>query len=92
MSDRADTDRILAEWSAKLSAELGIGELPTSIESVLDLASVAAHSVVRPAAPLTTFLVGYAAGLAAARDGENASAAVADAAAVAARLAESQSE
>jgi hypothetical protein len=30
---------------------------------VLDLARVAAHEVARPAAPLTTFLVGYAAAL-----------------------------
>lgn len=29
---------------------------------VLDIAKVAAHNVVRPAAPLTTYLLGYAAG------------------------------
>lgn len=33
---------------------------------VLDIAKVAAHNVVRPAAPLTTYLLGYAAGRAAA--------------------------
>jgi hypothetical protein len=35
------------------------------IDAVLSLAGVAAHSVVRPAAPLTTFVAGLAAGLAA---------------------------
>src|SRR3546814_19084927 len=30
---------------------------------VLDLARAAAHNVVRPAAPLTTYLLGYAAGV-----------------------------
>ncbi|MGN6741803.1 MAG: DUF6457 domain-containing protein [Amnibacterium sp.] len=30
---------------------------------MLGLAGVAAHNVVRPAAPVTTFLAGYAAGL-----------------------------
>ncbi|WP_031273339.1 DUF6457 domain-containing protein, partial [Curtobacterium sp. B8] len=36
---------------------------PVDISTVLDLARDAAHGVARPAAPLTTFLVGYAAGL-----------------------------
>ena len=34
------------------------------INEVLSVAGVAAHSVVRPAAPLTTFIAGYAAGMA----------------------------
>ncbi|HZC27233.1 MAG TPA: DUF6457 domain-containing protein [Actinopolymorphaceae bacterium] len=41
------------------------GSLPVDgdlINLVLDLARDAAHAVDRPAAPLTTFLVGYAAG------------------------------
>ena len=35
------------------------------VNEVLQLASAAAHAVVRPAAPLTTFVAGFAAGLAA---------------------------
>ena len=57
----ADT---LSDWAAALVAEL---ELPAGVEIdiplVLDLARDAAHGVARPAAPLTTFLVGYAAAL-----------------------------
>lgn len=52
----------LSHWSRELSHELGI-ELEVDIVAVLDLARDAAHRVERPAAPLTTFLVGYAAAL-----------------------------
>ena len=38
-------------------------DLEEEIEAILELARDAAHGVERPAAPLTTFLVGYAAGL-----------------------------
>ena len=51
----------LDDWVAALAAELGV-ELDVDVWGLLDLARVAAHSVDRPAAPLTTFLVGYAAG------------------------------
>ncbi|MGA8987588.1 DUF6457 domain-containing protein [Aeromicrobium sp.] len=54
----------LADWMATVADELGITELDLDPELVLDLAAVAAHSVVRPAAPLTTFVAGLAAGLA----------------------------
>lgn len=58
-------DDTLAAWAAELSRELGLPrDAPLDIDDVLDLARDAAHSVARPAAPLTTFLVGYAAGLA----------------------------
>jgi hypothetical protein len=60
-----DADGILADWSNEVRAELGI-EADVDIRSVLGLAGVVAHSVVRPAAPLTTYLVGFAAGRAAA--------------------------
>ena len=53
---------MLADWTAELTAALGL-ELEVDVAEVLDLARVAAHGVARPAAPLTTFLVGYAAGL-----------------------------
>lgn len=52
----------LPEWSEQLCVELGI-DLDVSLKQVLDLARDAAHSVERPAAPVTTFLVGYAAAL-----------------------------
>lgn len=53
---------VLEEWTERLSAELGIDGLEVDIHALLDLAREAAHNVDRPAAPLTTFLVGYAAG------------------------------
>lgn len=68
-------------WVQALSSELGI-DGPVDARLLLDVARDAAHQVERPAAPLTTFLVGYAAGL----QGGGADA-VAAAAAVATRLA-----
>ena len=56
------TDADLDQWVAHVAAELGIDGLDVDVDAVLDLASVAAHAVVRPAAPLTTFLAGLAAG------------------------------
>ncbi len=53
----------LTSWSAELCDALGL-ELEVDIDAILDLARDAAHQVERPAAPLTTFLVGYAAGCA----------------------------
>jgi len=52
----------LTNWSAQLCEALGLG-LDVDIDAILDLARDAAHQVERPAAPLTTFFVGYAAGL-----------------------------
>jgi hypothetical protein len=51
----------------KLAAELGVTDLDLDIDQVLDLAGAAARAVVRPAAPLTTFVAGLAAGLAGGR-------------------------
>jgi hypothetical protein len=45
-----------------MAAELGLDELDVDVDQVLDLAADAAHAVVRPAAPLTTFIAGFAAG------------------------------
>ncbi len=50
----------LDDWVRALSAELGVDET-VDIRGLLDVARDAAHGVDRPAAPLTTFLVGYAA-------------------------------
>ncbi|WP_432089988.1 DUF6457 domain-containing protein [Streptomyces sp. NRRL F-5630] len=52
---------VLDEWISSVKAELGI-TLDVDVRLLLDLAREAAHGVDRPAAPLTTFLVGYAAG------------------------------
>lgn len=50
----------LHDWIDELSDELDIDvELDESL--VLDVARDAAHAVARPAAPLTTFLLGFAA-------------------------------
>jgi molybdopterin-guanine dinucleotide biosynthesis protein A len=52
---------VLDEWTAAVKAELDI-DLDVDITALLGAARDAAHGVTRPAAPLTTFLVGYAAG------------------------------
>jgi len=57
-------DISLDDWVAAMAAELGIEELDLDVDQVLDLAADAAHAVVRPAAPLTTFIAGFAAGCA----------------------------
>ena len=51
---------VLDEWISAVKDELGI-DLDVDTGILLDLARDAAHGVARPAAPLTTFLVGYAA-------------------------------
>lgn len=50
----------LQEWVAVVQLDLDI-ELDLDVDEVLDLARDAAHEIARPAAPLTTFLVGYSA-------------------------------
>ena len=51
----------LTPWLDEASAALGLtGAVPQAL--LLDLARDVAHGVARPAAPLTTFLVGLAAG------------------------------
>lgn len=51
---------MLDEWISAVKDELGL-DLDVDTRGLLDLARDAAHGVARPAAPLTTFLVGYAA-------------------------------
>ena len=51
---------VLDEWISAVKDELGI-DLDVDTGVLLDLARDAAHGVARPAAPLTTFLIGYAA-------------------------------
>jgi hypothetical protein len=51
----------LTIWADGLATDLGIEQV-LDIDTVLDLAADAAHGVMRPAAPLTTYLVGVAIG------------------------------
>jgi hypothetical protein len=50
----------LEDWIAAVCADLGV-DRPDSMQ-ILDLAREVAHGVARPAAPLTTYLVGLAVG------------------------------
>ena len=59
-----DTGAVLDAWWGALTEALGLTDVPQVRDAILGLAGDAAHGVVRPAAPLTTFLAGYAAGLA----------------------------
>ncbi len=52
----------LPDWTSDLSEALGL-DIDVDIMAVLNLARDAAHRGERPAAPLTTFLVGYAAAM-----------------------------
>ncbi|MCU1481319.1 MAG: molybdopterin-guanine dinucleotide biosynthesis protein MobA [Subtercola sp.] len=93
-SSTDDQAAVLAAWAAELvstlgesSASAGVAfDAQTDVDTVLALAGAAAHAVVRPAAPLTTYLVGYAAGLAVAA-GADPALALNDAAAAATALA-----
>jgi hypothetical protein len=54
----------LQRWADELASAYDFPEgFELDVDAVLDLARDAAHGVARPAAPLTTFLAGYAAGL-----------------------------
>ncbi|MDJ0335174.1 DUF6457 domain-containing protein [Salinibacterium sp. G-O1] len=81
--DAEEIRRILHEWVKELAAGLDAAEAPVDIDQILGLAGVAAHTVIRPAAPLTTYLLGYVAGRAA----SDSPAAIDDAIATVRRLA-----
>ncbi|MEY2989647.1 MAG: hypothetical protein RLZZ163_563 [Actinomycetota bacterium] len=49
----------MAIWVSRVTEELGV-PAPESIDVILGVAKDAAHSIERPAAPVTTFLLGYA--------------------------------
>lgn len=57
-------DETLEEWCRMLLQAFELEGVEVDVNEVLAVAGVAAHSVVRPAAPLTTFIAGYAAGMA----------------------------
>ena len=52
----------LDDWSDTVCAELGLAPEDATQKTVLNLARVVAHTVDRPAAPLTSFLLGVAVG------------------------------
>ena len=52
----------LDSWTAELCAALELDPAAVDVKLLLDVARDAAHNVARPAAPLTTFMVGLAAG------------------------------
>ena len=54
---------VLESWLTELATALEVDRADLDRDLLLDVARDAAHNVARPAAPLTTFLVGYAAGL-----------------------------
>ena len=90
MAVNDDEAQILDQWTQRLTQALQILDMEVDQELLLDLARKSAGSVIHAAAPVTTFLVGYAAGLAAgngsAGSKEASTAAVAQAADVASRL------
>ncbi len=57
--------RALEEWTRECAEALGMSDVALDLESIhilLDLARDGAHEIVRPASPLTTFMVGVAVG------------------------------
>lgn len=50
----------MRKWIEDVKSELGV-DLDVDVAELLDMTKVVAHGVACPAAPLTSFLVGYAA-------------------------------
>lgn len=90
MAMNDDEAQVLDQWSSRLAQALQILDLDVDHELLLDLARKSSDNVIHAAAPITTFLVGYAAALGARTgspgDREAAAAAVAQAARVAFQL------
>lgn len=68
---------LLAEFEQKLRAELGLDDAPIDVEALLDMTGVVARQVVRPGAPIASYIVGLLAGAAWAK-GEDGAAALAE--------------
>ncbi|NLS08977.1 molybdopterin-guanine dinucleotide biosynthesis protein [Nesterenkonia sp. MY13] len=85
MSDDARLATV-EEWARELARALEVEETALDIDAILSLAGEAAHTVVRPAAPVTTFIIGYVAGLAEATGQASFTTAQAAASGVARRL------
>ncbi len=71
----AEEDRDMQEWVDAVRAALGV-DVALDIDAILDVARDAAHTVDRPAAPVTTYLLGAA--VAAGADPAHATATVAE--------------
>ena len=80
MTDIDVDEQNLAQWTRRLSQALQILDLEVDHNLVLDVADLAAHAAGPMAAPITTFVVGYAAGLAAASGAMTSKAAISHAA------------
>jgi Domain of unknown function (DUF6457) len=52
----------LDDWTDAVCTELGLDPEDATQKTVLNLARVVAHTVDRPAAPLTSFFLGFAVG------------------------------
>jgi len=52
----------LEAWAQTAASGLGIADVETPVARILDVAADVAHGVARPAAPLSTFLLGVAFG------------------------------
>ncbi|WP_405474778.1 DUF6457 domain-containing protein [Paenarthrobacter ilicis] len=63
-ADVKSQEETLEEWCRALLQAFELEGVDVDVNEVLAVAGVAAHSVVRPAAPLATFIAGYAAGMA----------------------------
>ena len=49
-------------WVSAVAADLGLSAYPADTRTILDMTKVVAHNVDRPAAPVTSYLVGVAVG------------------------------
>jgi hypothetical protein len=56
---RTEEGGSMDEWVAAVSTALG-SDQAVDVDTILDVARDAAHAVARPAAPVTTFLLGCA--------------------------------
>lgn len=85
-----DERALIADWVRRLAAALEIDDPQFDPDDILDLAGSAARSIVRPAAPLTTLIVGYAAGRLVGQGRADEAAAIATASETALRLLEAE--
>lgn len=88
MADSQNEERTLTEWSRRLTQALQILDLEVDTNEILRLAEKSSQSVSPSAGPLSTFMVGYAAGLAATSGKKSSDAAVRSALDVATQVAE----
>jgi Domain of unknown function (DUF6457) len=81
-------ERTLSSWSRRLTQALQILDLEVDHKLLVELAAKSEQSVARNAGPVSAFVVGYAAGLAAANGQRDGAEAARSAAGTAMRIAE----